>query len=124
MQIITTSEAPLPAGHYSQAVACQGLLFISGQLPIHPELGKLQGASAEEQARQVLQNMSAIAIAAGTDLNNTVKTTVFISDIQLWDQINDVYANFFGDHRPARAIVPTRELHFGFLVEMEAIIRL
>ena len=116
-----TPNAPKPAGHYSQAIAHNGMVYVSGQLPIDPETGEKRISSIEEQTEQALKNVAAILNAANSDLNHVVKTTVYISDIQLWDRVNTVYANFFGDHKPARAVVPTRDLHFGFQIEIEAI---
>ncbi len=121
MHAISTPNAPTPAGHYAQAIVHNGLVFVSGQLPIDPSTGEKRVRSIEEQAEQALRNVEAILRAAGSSLNKVLKTTVYISDIALWDRVNAVYARFFGDHRPARAVVPTRELHFGFQIEIEAI---
>jgi len=121
MKIIFTQNAPKPAGHYSQAIVHEGLVFISGQLPIDPVSGEKRLGLIEEQADQVLKNLAEILKAAGSDLNKVLKTTVYIANIQLWDRVNTVYAGFFGEYRPARAVVPTRDLHFGFLIEIDAI---
>ncbi len=121
MRAITTPNAPAPAGHYSQAIVHNGLVFVSGQLPIDPSTGDKRVGSIEEQTEQALRNVAAILEASGSSLDKVLKTTVYISDIALWDRVNAVYSRFFGDHRPARAMVPTRELHFGFQVEIEAI---
>jgi 2-iminobutanoate/2-iminopropanoate deaminase len=121
MKAILTTEAPAPAGHYSQAVVHDGWIYVSGQLPIDPATSEKRMGSIEEQAEQALKNVAAILRAAGSDLDRVVKTTVYISDIALWNRVNTVYAAFFGQHRPARAVVPTRELHFGFQVEIEAV---
>ena len=121
MNKIMTSKAPVPAGHYSQAIVHNGLVYVAGQLPINPDTGEKVLDSIEDQAEQVIKNITAILEAAGSSLNQVIKTTVYISDIQLWDRVNQVYARHFGDHRPARAVVPTRPLHFGFQIEMEAI---
>jgi len=118
---IETTSAPLPAGHYSQATAWNDLIFVSGQLPIQPVTRHRVTGSLEAQLEQVLANLQAVVEAAGSDLSHIVKTTIYIADISLWDRVNVVYAKFFGDHKPARSIVPTRELHHGFLVEIEAI---
>ena len=75
----------------------------------------------EKQTEQVLANLAAILAAAGSGLDRVLKTTVYITDIGLWDRVNAVYGQVFGDHRPARAVVPVRELHFGFMVEIEAV---
>jgi len=118
---IETTKAPLPVGHYSQAVSSNGLLFISGQLPIHPTKGKLSNGSIEEQATQALENLLAIAETGGSSLERILKVTVFITDISLWDKVNKVYSSFFGEHKPARAIVPIGKLFDNMLVEIEAI---
>ena len=122
MEFIETKKAPLPGGHYSQGVVASGLLFISGQLAVDPVTGNKMLGSIEEQTIQVLKNMEAIAQAKGVDRNQVVKTTIYISDIDLWGRVNTVYAEFFKAHRPARAIIPSRNLHHGFLIELEAVV--
>jgi len=121
MKKISTLDAPKPAGHYSQAIVHSNMVYVSGQLPIDPKTGRKKIDSIEQQTEQALKNLSEILKAANSDLSKVVKTTVYISDINLWDQVNIVYSKYFGDHRPARSVVPTRELHFGFQVEIEAI---
>jgi len=121
MDEIKAQAAPEPAGHYAQAVVHMGLVFVSGQLPVDPNKGVGQVGSIEAQTRQVLANLEAILLEAGCRKEDVLKTTVYIADISLWDRVNEVYARFFGSHRPARAVVPTRELHFGYQVEIEAI---
>ena len=118
---ISTPDAPRPAGHYAQAIAHGGMVYVSGQLPIDPQTGEKRAGSIEEQTEQALRNLVEILRAANSGLNQVVKTTVYISDIELWGRVNAVYSRFFGGHRPARAVVPTRELHFGFQIEIEAI---
>lgn len=108
--------------HYSPAVVHGDLVFVSGQLPIEPDTGhRLTDAPVEAQVLQVLRNLATILKAHGSDVDHVLKVTVYVSDIALWDRVNAVYANFFGAHRPARAVVPTGPLHFGCLVEIEAI---
>ncbi len=121
MEFIQTPDAPDPGGHYSQAVVLGDLVFTAGMLPIRPGTGEKVLGSVEEQTEQVLKNIAMVVEAAGSSVDRIVKTTVYVSDIALWGRINQVYADFFGDHRPARAVVPTRNLHFGFLVEIDAI---
>lgn len=121
MKKVETDKAPRPAGHYAQAVAHNGLVYVSGQLAVDPQTGEKRLGSIEEQTEQALKNVAAILEAAGSGIDRVLKTTVYVSDIALWDRVNVVYGRFFADHRPARAVVPTRELHFGFLVEIEAI---
>ncbi|HUV58614.1 MAG TPA: Rid family detoxifying hydrolase [Desulfatiglandales bacterium] len=121
MREIFSPNAPKPAGHYSQAVIHDNIIYVSGQLPIDPATGQKRLGSIEEQTEQVLKNLAEIIKAAGSDINKVIKTTVYISDIQLWDRVNEVYGKFFGEHRPARAVVPIKNLHFGFDIEIEAI---
>ena len=121
MKEIFTIDAPSPAGHYSQAIEHMGLIYVSGQLPVIPGSKEKHVGSIEEQTEQVLANLEAILKNGKSDKNQVLKVTVYISDIALWNRVNSVYAGFFGDHRPARAIVPTRELHFGFQIEIDAI---
>jgi 2-iminobutanoate/2-iminopropanoate deaminase len=122
MNSIEAVDAPAPGGHYAQALVHNGVVYVSGQLPIEPGTGrKLSDAPVEEQTERVLRNIAAILRAAGSDVDRVLKTTVYVSDIALWDRVNTVYAAFFGSHRPTRAVVPTRDLHFGFLVEIDAV---
>lgn len=121
MKYIATEKAPTPAGHYSQAVVQGELVFVSGQLPIDPISGEKKTGSIEEQTEQTMQNLAEILKAANSGLDRVVKVTVYLSDIELWDRVNAVYAKFFREHKPARAVVPTRELHYGFQIEIEAI---
>lgn len=121
MQLFNSPNAPAPGGHYSQAVIHEGLIYISGQLPINPFTGGKVNGSIEEQSQQVLDNLNTILKDAGTHKKNVIKCTVYISDITLWGKVNEVYSDFFGKHKPARAVVPVKDLHFGFLIELDAI---
>jgi len=123
MQPISTPNAPTPAGHYSQAMVHDGLVFVSGQLPIDPATGEVVAGSIEEQTRRTLANVAAVLEAAGSSLEQVLKATVYVSDITLWGAVNGVYAEVFGEHRPARAVVPTRDLHHGAKIEIEAVAR-
>jgi 2-iminobutanoate/2-iminopropanoate deaminase len=118
---ILTPDAPAPGGHYSQAVVHNGLVYVSGQLPIDPRTGEKQLGPIEAQAETVLNNIAGILRAADSDLSRVLKMTIYVADIALWGQFNSVYARVMGEHRPARVVVPVRELHYGFLVEIEAI---
>ncbi len=109
---VSTPNAPAPAGHYSQAVVYNGLIVVAGQLAIDPETGARLTGSIEEQTEQCLKNIGQILKAAGSDLTRVLKMTVYISDIELWSAVNAVYARVMGDHRPARAVVPVKELHY------------
>jgi 2-iminobutanoate/2-iminopropanoate deaminase len=121
MNSILTPNAPQPAGHYSQAIVHNGLVYVAGQLPIVPATGEKKLGPIEEQAEQTLANVRAILQAAGSDFDRVLKMTVYIADIGLWGRVNEVYARMLGDHRPARAVVPVKDLHHGFQIEIEAI---
>jgi 2-iminobutanoate/2-iminopropanoate deaminase len=123
MQIksIQTPNAPSPGGHYSQAIAYGGLVFVAGQLSIDPKTGEKKLGSIEEQTEQALRNVEAILKAANSDLSRVLKMTIYVSDIDLWGAVNTVYARIMGEHRPARAVIPTGDLHYGFLIEIDAI---
>lgn len=121
MRTVFTEHAPAPAGHYSQAVVHNGTVYIAGQLPIDPATGEKKLGPVEEQTEQVLANLAAILKAAGSSMDKVLKTTVYVSDIGDWPKVNAVYAKHFGAHKPARAVVPTRELHYGFKIELEAV---
>jgi len=117
---INTPNAPQPAGHYSQATVYNGLVFVAGQLSILPN-GEYKFGSIEEQTEQALRNVHEILKAAGTDWDRALKINISVADINLWDGVNSVYSRVLGEHRPARAIIPTGKLHYEFLIEIEAI---
>lgn len=121
IKTVHTQDAPTPAGHYSQAVVYNGLVFVSGQLSIDPRTGEKKIGPIEEQTEQALKNVGEILKAAGSDLSRVLKMTVYVSDIGLWEAVNAVYARVLGEHRPARAVIPTGELHHGFLIEIDAV---
>jgi 2-iminobutanoate/2-iminopropanoate deaminase len=118
---VHTQDAPTPGGHYSQAVVCNGLVFVAGQLSIDPRTGEKMLGPIEEQTEQALKNVAAILKAANSDLSRVLKMTVYVSDIDLWGRVNEVYARVLGEHRPARAVIPTGELHYGFLIEIDGV---
>ncbi len=121
MKSIVTDRAPSPAGHYSQGILANGFLFVSGQLPIDPASRALVRGTIEEEAVRTLTNVKEIVEAAGAALDDIVKVTIYVPDIELWPEINTAYAGFFGEHRPARAVVPVGPLHYGARIEVEAI---
>ena len=118
---INTPNAPTPAGHYSQATVYNGLVFVAGQLAIDPATGAHKIATIEEQTEQALNNVHAILQAAGSDWSRVLKMTVYVADINLWDAVNKTYARILGEHKPARAVIPTAALHHGFLIEIDAV---
>ena len=121
MESFLSKKAPKPGGHYSQAMIWNDLIFVSGQLPIHPQTGEKINGTIEEQCTQTLENVKLILEDAGSGLDQVLKTTIYIADIDLWGKVNEIYASFFGEHKPARAIVPVKDLHYGFKIEIEAI---
>lgn len=121
MEKVQIKGAPAPAGHYSQGIIHNGFVFVSGQLPINPETRKPVTDSIEAQTEQALRNVEAVLRAAGSDLNSVVQMTIYISDIELWGKVNESYARILGEHRPARAVVPVKDLHYGTQVEIQAI---
>jgi reactive intermediate/imine deaminase len=110
-----------PGGHYSHAAAAGGFVFVSGQLPIPPSGVKDATRSVGEQTRIALENVKHALAAAGARLTDVVKVTAYLTTEEHWAEFNETYAAFFGEHRPARAVVPVNPLHHGFLVEIDAI---
>src|SRR5262249_49584896 len=110
-----------PAGRYSHAIAANGLVFVSGQLPIAPDGRKLDTAPFEEQARQVLGNVAHALEAGGSSVERLVQVRVYVTDIAAWPAFNALYAAWAGAARPARAVVPVPQLHYGFKIEVEAV---
>ena len=102
---ITTYEAPLPGGHYSQAVVSGNVIFVSGQLPVVPLTGDRLTGSVSEQTLQALKNVLSIVKAAGGDITTIARTTIYTTDVKSWEEINRVYADFFGPVHPARSII-------------------
>src|SRR5512143_570114 len=121
MRTIETRLAPKPAGHYAQAVVHRGLVFVAGQLPIDPDRPGAVSGSVEEQTERAMRNLAAILEAAGSGLPRLLSVTVYLSDLSLWGRVDAAYARVMGEHRPARAVVPTAPLHFGALLEISAI---
>jgi len=121
MRSISTPQAPAARGHYSQALVHGGLVYVSGQLPIAPADPERRLEGFEGQARQVIDNVIAILEAAGSGVERVLKVTVYIADVAHWPAFNAIYAERFGGHRPARTVVPVAQLHYGYLVEMDAI---
>lgn len=120
-EIISTENAPGAIGPYSQAVKTNGMVFCSGQIPIDIATGEFVSDDVAEQTEQVLKNLSAVLEAAGTSLNNVVKTTVFLMDMADFAAMNEVYAKYFSENKPARATVQAAGLPRGARVEIECI---
>lgn len=120
MKFIQPAGISTPRGHYTPAVVENGFVFVSGQLPLDNEGNMLKG-TVEEQMLQCLKNIDLILQASGSSISRVVKATVFITDIGDWPKVNAVFANYFGDHRPARVVVPTGKLLEGIFVEVDCI---
>lgn len=120
-EIISTENAPGAIGPYSQAVKTNGMVFCSGQIPIDIATGEFVSDDVAEQTEQVLKNLSAVLEAAGTSLNEVVKTTVFLMDMADFAAMNEVYAKYFSENKPARATVQAAGLPRGARVEIECI---
>ena len=120
-EIISTNNAPAAVGPYSQAVRVGNLVYTAGQVAINPASGKLVGEDAPTQAEQVLRNLKAVLEAAGSSLENVVKTTVFLKNMDDYKAVNEVYGRFFTHNPPARSAVEVARLPLGALVEIEAV---
>ncbi|MHA1943084.1 MAG: RidA family protein [Candidatus Thorarchaeota archaeon] len=107
--------------HYSAAVVHNGIVYVSGQLPMDPEKGIPVNGSIEVQTWTALQNLLDVLHAAGSSKEKVLRTTAYIPDVAQWGMVNEIYAEFFGDHKPARTVVPTTSLHYGCLIEIDAI---
>lgn len=118
---IQTDRAPAPAGHYVQAKMAGQHLYISGQLPIRPDGRPLDNDAFETQAERAIDNMLAILEAAGGTSADLVRVTAYIVGVGNWPLFNQVYGRRLGDAKPARTVVPVPELHYGYLVEIDAI---
>jgi 2-iminobutanoate/2-iminopropanoate deaminase len=121
MKTIQPESQPKPKGHYSPGIEHDGLIFVSGQLPMDLETREPFAGDIETQTELALRNVEAVLNAAGSGLSRVTQMTIYISDIELWGAVNKKYAEVMGDHRPARAIVPVKELHFGTQIEIQAI---
>jgi reactive intermediate/imine deaminase len=118
---IQTASAPPPGGHYAQAVASGELVFISGQLGGRPDGTPTHGLSFREQATQAISNLLAVAEKSGSGPGRILKVTAYIVGIENWPVFDRIYAEMFGENRPARSVVPVPMLHYGYLIEIEAV---
>ena len=123
-EIVRAPDAPQAIGPYSQAVRSGELLFCAGQIPLDPATGELAGETPAEQARQCLQNLSAVCEAAATSLARALRVTVYMTDLSAFAAVNEVYGSFFGSEPPARVAVGVAALPRGGYVEMDAVVAL
>jgi 2-iminobutanoate/2-iminopropanoate deaminase len=121
MEAIQTEQAPLAIGPYSQAIKANGFIFLSGQIPLVPDTMQIIGDDIQAQTTQVFANISAVLSAAGSSLAQVVKTTVFLADMNDFTAMNEIYARYFGEHRPARSTVQAARLPRDVRVEIEVI---
>ena len=121
MKILQPADQPKPKGHYSPGIEHNGFVFVSGQLPMTLDTREPFTGDIGEQAELALRNVEAVLKEAGCGLKDVVQMTIYVSDMELWGKVNEVYARVMGEHRPARAIVPVKDLHFDTKIEIQAI---
>lgn len=120
-EIVSTENAPKAIGPYSQAIRFGNIVYVSGQIPIRPESGKILKGTIEEQTIQVLENLKNILAAAGLTLDNVLRTTIFLTDLGDYSAVNEIYARYFGDSQPARSTVQVSRLPMDAQIEIDAI---
>ncbi len=118
---IKTEYSVRDGGHYTPGMAYNGVLYISGQLSINPETGKIPEGGIREEAKQALANLDLVLKEAGIDKNHVIHCRVYLPDVKYWSELNEEYAKYFGEHKPARVVVPSNNLYNGCLCEIEAI---
>jgi 2-iminobutanoate/2-iminopropanoate deaminase len=121
MHAISSADAPPPGGHYSQAVVHQGLVYVSGQLPVVSGKPHDPSAPFETQVRRALANLAAVLAASNSSSDRILKLSAYIVGAENWPAFNTIYAQVLGAARPARSVIPVPELHYGYLVEIDAI---
>lgn len=121
MRTISTDRAPKAIGPYSQGIAASGFLFLSGQVPLDPGTGQLVQGTVQEEVARVLDNLKGVLETAGSGLDRVVRTTVYLTSLEDFAAMNEVYARYFGEHRPARSTVQVSALPRGARVEIDAI---
>lgn len=119
--IISTNKAPQAIGPYSQAVRFNNLLFISGQIPIEPKSGEIVKGNIKEQTKQILENLNCILTAGGSSLNNVLRTTIFLTNLEDYADVNEMYTQFFDKSMPARSTVQVSRLPMDVQIEIDAI---
>ena len=120
VEAIETDKAPAAIGPYSQAIVVDGFVFCSGQIALNPETGEMANGDVQTEIRQVMENLKAVLEAADSSLERVVRTTIYLADMSLFPEVNEVYGSFFGGTPPARATVGVAALPANFLVEIEA----
>jgi len=118
---IVTAKAPLPRGHYAQATKANGFVFVSGQLPLTNSEDVVLPDGLDAQVRQALSNVREVLLAAGSDVGKLLSVQIYVSDIEIWPRVNDLYREFIGNPAPSRTVVPCGQLHYGAYVEISAI---
>jgi len=121
MTPVQPAEMPVPKGHYSPGVIAGGMVYVSGQLPMDPATGALVPGGIDAQTERALRNVELVLRAAGSALDQVVQMTIYISDGDLWPAVNAAYARVMAGHRPARAVIPVSPLHYGALIEIQAV---
>ncbi len=121
MTPVQPAEMPAPKGHYSPGVIAGGMVYVSGQLPMDPATGALVPGGIDAQTERALRNVELVLRAAGSALDQVVQMTIYISDGDLWPAVNAAYARVMAGHRPARAVIPVSPLHYGALIEIQAV---
>lgn len=121
MKTVQPPNQPQPKGHYSPGIEHNGFIYVSGQLPMSLDTREPFTGDIDAQTELALRNVEAVLEAAGSDLDHVLQFTIYVSDMELWGAVNAAYARVMGDHRPARAIVPVKDLHFGTKIEIQAI---
>jgi len=121
MHFVSTDDAPKAIGPYSQAVIHHGILYASGQIPLDPATGELVQGDFAAQARRVFENLAAVLRAGGTSFQRVLKATVYVTDLKNFQTLNTIYAEYFGDHKPARSTVQAAALPKGATVEIDVI---
>jgi 2-iminobutanoate/2-iminopropanoate deaminase len=120
MKPIETKYSTRDGGHYVPAMEYNGVLYVSGQLSINPETGKVPEGGIKVEAQQALANLEYILQTAGVEKSDVIMCRVYVPDVKYWPELNEVYSEFFGEHKPARVVIPSNNLYAGCLVEVEA----
>ncbi len=118
---VETEYSVRDGGHYTPGIIYNGTLYVSGQLSINPKTGKIPEGGVKAEAKQALENLDLVLKTAGVDKNAVLSCHVYLPDVKFWGELNEAYAEYFGDHKPARIVVPSNNLYGGCLVEIEAI---